>query len=151
MRIIPDWRDPFPKSHLQRGFVGDSYVLCEELPSQSFLKAGASYRLLGGKSSPELMKDPSFFSDLAENITKVELDVASPLYQRLYNGGNYELTVTLDTDLDCLAGTVECDVDTVRVVKVGSIYYGELLFFDVGASSRGDRCRSVFLWFSSPC
>ena len=63
MLIEPEWRDPFPKSNLNGGFIGDGIQLCSDLPPQPFLKAGAGYRLLGGKATPELMKDPSIFED----------------------------------------------------------------------------------------
>ncbi|KAL7542499.1 hypothetical protein ACHAXR_011825, partial [Thalassiosira sp. AJA248-18] len=139
MRIIPDWRDPFPKSHLKGGFIGDGYLLCKDLPAQSFLKKGAGYRLLGGKSSPELMKDTDFFKDDSNDILRAELGANSALYQRLYNNGNYQLFIELDDDLVCTTGTVECDVDTLRVVKVGPVYYEfverpcvQTAFFDSG-------------------
>ena len=154
MVIDPDWRDEFPKSNLNGGFIGDGYLLCKDLPDKSFLKMGAGYRLLGGKSSPELMKDPSFFSDDAINsILRVEL-TQGQLYDRLHNGGNYELYVTLENDLTCTG--VECEVDTLRVVKVGSIYYEyverpcvQMAFYDNGKQiqlrdnyRRGQMCAN---------
>ena len=88
--------------------------------------------------APELMKDPSYFTqDGTYNITRAELDVSSPLYQRLMNGGNYEMNVVLENDLPCYG--IECLVETVRTVKVGSIYYEyiqppcvQLAFFNNG-------------------
>jgi len=160
MRIIPDWRDPFPKTNLNGGFIGDGYLLCKDLPAQSFLKKGAGYRLLGGKSSPDLMRDPTFFAEDASNaILRVELDISSQLYQRLYNSGNYEVSVELEVDLICTTGTVECDVDTLRVVKVGSIYYEyverpcvQMAFYDNGKQiqlrdnyRRGQMCANTDL------
>lgn len=123
MVIVPEWRDPFPKPHLDKGFIGDSYLLCSELPDQAFLKKGAGYRLLGGKSSPELMKDPDFFADDSNGILRVELDQSSELFQTLHNGGNLKMFVELQTDHTCTVNTVECKVDTLRVVKVGSVYF----------------------------
>ena len=124
MRIVPEWRDPFPKSHLNGGFIGDGQILCKDLPNQAFLKAGAGYRLLGASSRPELMKDPSEFSDDYRGLLRAELSDSSQLYATLYNGGDYKMYVELDTDLNCTAGAFdECQVDTLRVVKVGSIYY----------------------------
>lgn len=123
MFIEADYRDAFPKSNLDRGYIGDGYMLCTDLPAQSFLKKGAGYRLLGGKTSPELMNDPSYFDDDNNNILWVQLDPASPLYKKLYNSGNYQVFVELDTDLVCTPNTVECDVDTLRVVQVSSVYY----------------------------
>jgi hypothetical protein len=144
MQIVADYRDAFPKSGLD-GTLGDGYILCEDLPTASFLKKGAKYRLLGGTSgmilclicclpintavktnlldsAPELIKDPSYFSqDNLYNITRAELDPSSALYQRLFNGGDYQMTVTLENDLTCTQ--IECLVDTLRVVKVGVIYF----------------------------
>ena len=122
LQIIPDWRDPFPKSDLYGGYIGDRYVLCKDLPDRSFLMKGATYRLLGGKSLPDLMQDPDEFADDANNlILRVELDQSSQLYEILNNGGNYKLTVELTDNLSCKG--IECNVDTLRVVKVGTVYY----------------------------
>lgn len=118
MRILPEWRDPFPKHDLNGGYIGDSYALCKDLPAQAFLKKGAGYRILGGKSSPEMMKDPSYFDDDFNGILRFELDPSSQLYQRL---SSMEVFVELENDLPCTAN--ECNVDTLRVVKVGSTYY----------------------------
>ena len=68
------------------------------------------------------MKDPSFYDNNA-NVLRLELSSSSALYQKLYNGGDYQVLVELDSDLPCNPGTAECDVDTVRVVKVGSVYF----------------------------
>lgn len=113
-------------------------MLCEDLPDKSFLKKGAKYRLLGGTSAPELIKDPSYFSrDGIYNISRFEPDVTSQLYQRLLNGGAYEMNVELENDLICFG--IECMVDTLRVVKIGSVYYEyipqpcvQLAFFNQG-------------------
>ena len=123
LKIISAWRDPFPKMNLKGGFIGDGFPLCTDLPVQSFLKAGATYRLMGARALPQLMIDPDEFADSNYNISQLELVSASQLYQKLYNDGNYELTVELDTNLPCTPNTTECVVDTARVVKVGSVYY----------------------------
>ncbi len=121
MQVVPDWRDPFPKSDLDGGFIGDRYGLCVDVNRKSFLKKGAHYRLLGGSSSPEMTKDPSYFADPANTVLRAELDPTSALYLRLHNGGNFELDVFLENDLTC--NGIECNVDTFRVVKVGNVYY----------------------------
>jgi len=122
MQIVPDYRDPFPKSNLDGGFIGDGYLLCSDIPDKSFLKKGAGYRLLGGKPSPELMKDPTFFTSTTPGeILRAVLNPSSQLYQTLHNSG--KVFVTLDSDLVCTPGTFECLVDTLRIVKVGSVYY----------------------------
>jgi len=122
MQIVPDYRDPFPKSNLDGGFIGDGYLLCSDIPDKSFLKKGAGYRLLGGNPSPELMKDPSFFTSTTPGeILRAVLNPSSQLYQTLHNSG--KVFVTLESDLVCTPGTFECLVDTLRIVKVGSVYY----------------------------
>ncbi len=97
-------------------------MLCTDLPDQSWLKAGAKYRLLGGKNRPELMKDPSYFADDLNDISRFELDSSSKLYELLHNSGSYPMSVTLENDLIC-TGAVECALDTVRLVKVDSVFY----------------------------
>lgn len=124
MTIEPIYRDPFPKTDLRGGYIGDGYLRCTDLPTQSFLKKGAKYMLLGGNPSPQLMKDHSvFLQDTTRNITRFVLNETSSLYQALSNdqGGQYQLTVVLENDLPC--DGLECSVDTVRVVKVGTVYY----------------------------
>ncbi|KAL7537288.1 hypothetical protein ACHAXR_008774, partial [Thalassiosira sp. AJA248-18] len=159
MRIIPEWRDPFPKPNLNGGFIGDGYLLCKDLPAQSFLKKGAGYRLLGSKASPELMKDTEWERYGVNDILRAELDANSALYQRLYNGGNYEVFVELENDLTCTTGTFECDVDTLRLVKLGPVYYEfverpcvQMAFFDNGKqiqlhsnTMRGQMCANADL------
>jgi len=55
LQIIAELRDPFPKSALEGGYIGDRwYPLCLDLPSRSFLRQGAKYRLLGGTSRADL-------------------------------------------------------------------------------------------------
>ena len=34
MHIVPEYRDPFPKSNLNGGFIGDGYLLCTDLPAK---------------------------------------------------------------------------------------------------------------------
>jgi hypothetical protein len=94
MQIVPDYQDPFPKSNLDRGFIGDDYVLCSDLPAWSFLKKGAGYCLLGGTPLPNLMKDPSFFtSTTLSKILRAKLNPLSQLYQMLYNSGSHWRTI----------------------------------------------------------
>ena len=48
MRIVPEWRDKFPKTNLIGGYIGDRTPLCVDLPSKAFLAKGAKFRFLGG-------------------------------------------------------------------------------------------------------
>ena len=144
------------------GFIGDTYPLCVDLPERPFLKKGATYRLLGGKPTPELMKDPSYFDKEENDILRLAPNVNSDLYQKLYNNGNYKLTVELDADLTCDLNdpvAVECKVDTARVVQVGAIYYEyverpcvQLAFYENGKqvmlrsnTKRGTMCANADL------
>ncbi len=126
MKIVADWRDRFPKTDTTNGYIGDNYPLCNDLPSKSFLKKGANYRLLGGSSLPELMDDPADFSTEAETV-RVTLGETSTLRSLLCNenqAGNcdFQNFVTLQTNHICTG--IECDVDTVRVVEVDTnIFY----------------------------
>ena len=139
MQVIAAYRDPFPKPDLAGGFLGDRYLRCVDLPAKSFLKKGAVYTLRGGSPLSEYREDPSYYtSDSAE---KFVLDTSSALYQLLHNGGQYKLSVELEDDLLCY-GT-ECNVDTVRMVKVDDIYYEfkerpcvQLAFYDDGKQIR---------------
>ena len=55
MAIVAEWRDRLPKMGLDTTYVGDGYPLCSDLPWGHFLNKGATYRLLGGQPSPELV------------------------------------------------------------------------------------------------
>lgn len=154
LRIVPNWRDAFPKSGLNGGFIGDGFPLCEDLLlERSFLKKGARYRLLGGKSSPELMRDPAAFAKATNSILRAELDPSSRLYGLLHNGGDHKLAVELDDDLECHG--IECRVNALRVVKVGAVYYEfverpcvQMAFYEGGKKI---QLRDSFRKFGQQC
>ncbi len=126
MRIIPEWRDRFPKSDTTGGYIGDKYPLCSDFPPKSFLRKGAKYRLLGSSSLPELMSDPKEFAS-DDAVTRLVLNETSPLRSILCNkklSGEcvFENSVVLDSNHYCTG--IECEVDTVRVVQVtDNIFY----------------------------
>ena len=139
MQVIAAYRDPFPKADLTGGFLGDRYLRCVDLPSQSFLKKGAVYTLRGSSPVSEYRTDPSNYA--SSSSEKFVLDTSSSLYDLLHNNGTYELTVELADDLVCTAN--ECSVDTVRMVKVDDVYYEfkerpcvQMAFFDDGKQIR---------------
>ena len=81
------------------------------------------------------------FADLDEYpfLLRFEPDSAtSQLYQALAPvNGNYKMEVILSSDLTC--DGVECQLDTVRMVKIGNVYYEfverpcvQMAFFDGG-------------------
>jgi len=91
-----------------------------------FLRKGATYRLLGASSMPELMEDePAFKTD--PDIKKFVFHSSSLLKEKLCNKGSngscrFANLVTLDSNLDCVGN--ECNADTLRVVEVISgIHY----------------------------
>lgn len=121
MYIVQDWRDRFPKTDLTEGYIGDGYPLCTDLPERMFLRKGAKYRLLGPNPLPELIKDNPDLANPNYDIKRFVL-APGPLRVALSQvGGEWKGVVVLDSNLLCTGD--ECDVDTVRVVKVDDIYY----------------------------
>lgn len=125
MRVVWQWHDFFPKSDLLGGYIGDRhYPLCIDLPDKHFTKAGATYRLLGSRSRPEMLEDPWWWEDRA-SLKRMELAEDSPLYEKLCGGKkadgscNFKGKVVLDEDL-VYSGTeyAELNVDSLRAVKV---------------------------------
>jgi hypothetical protein len=133
------YRDYGPKRGLDDKYIGDRYPLCYDLPERPFLRKGAKFRLLGGSNKPILQEDLSF-RETVDFKQHISLNFTSNLYAALCNdGGNgceYPSIVTLDSNLACHGGDLECLVDTARTVEVDGIYYGECL-----------RHASVFLRF----
>jgi len=126
MRIVPEWRDRFPKTDLNDGYVGDGYPRCSDIPTGMFLNEGATYRLIGGSNLPELVEDPIEFAT-DTTIKKFVLPSTSQLKEALcvaeLGGCKYPNKVVLAKSLNCTDGTLsgtgnECDVDTVRTVQV---------------------------------
>lgn len=129
MKIVPEWRDVFPKTDTIGGYIGDKYPLCEDLPPKSFLRKGATYRLLVEPTPELMMKGPkeSYYQD---NVVKVTLDQKSMLRSLLCNADakascKYPTSVILQNNLECSG--IECDVDIVRVVKLAENAYYEFV------------------------
>jgi Protein of unknown function (DUF1800) len=128
MKINMEFRDFFPKMGLDRKYIGDGYPLCADLPEKHFLKTGATYRLLGSTSTPELVNDPKQWASDSRTI-RLKLQSSGPdsLFAKLCgsvdpNACNYKSTVTLGSDLLC--NGPECFINTLRVVEVGlGIFY----------------------------
>jgi len=129
MRINAEWRDRFPKTDTTGGYIGDKYLLCNDLPPKAFLKTGAQYRLLGSSSLPELMSDPTDFSTESE-VVRVVLDNSSTLRSQLCNenlAGNCDFKNTVVLQSNAVCAGIECYVDTVRVVQVESDVFYEFV------------------------
>ena len=84
MRIEAQWRDRFPKTDTDGGYIGDNYPLCVDLPEKAFLNKGASYRFLGSSPLPELQSDHSSFAS-DETVKRMVLSTSSQLFQKLCN------------------------------------------------------------------
>ena len=133
MQLHADRRDPFPKTKLQGGYLGDGYPLCAELPARAFLLRGAKYEKIGGHSN--LVGREKFDDDLAGGGTTTDETVrphfaplrgSSQLYAALCaaadgdsSGGRcaFPAAVVLGAPLAC-DGPVECGADTLRNVKM---------------------------------
>jgi len=127
MGIYGPKRDPFPKTNLIGGYIGDKYPLCTNTPKLHFLKKGAEYRLLGGHDMPETTYEPSSWSG-NENLKRFELEPGGALYRQLCNEDyatgacKYPPRVVLTENLIC--DNDECTVDNFRIVQVGAgIHY----------------------------
>jgi hypothetical protein len=84
-----------------------------------FLRKGATYRLLGASSTPELMEDDAKYRT-DTTIKKFSLSASSQLKAKLCNevdgSCQFANSVVLDTNIGCM--DLECNADTVRVVEV---------------------------------
>ena len=123
MRLEAERRDRFPKTDLANGYIGDYYPLCTDLPAMSFLRIGAKYRLLGSSRQPELKKQTWKVSKGTQTLA---LDSSSNLFHKLcmpsqLGACSYPSVVILDDNLPC--NGLECKLDTVHVIQVGSAFY----------------------------
>ena len=144
LMIKPLWRDPLPKAGLRGRYVGDGHPLCNELPSRSWLRAGAVWRYVGATPTPQLGVDPAYdasMPELFENATRLAPDPASSaLYAALCaaaaaagSGGgsscSFPAEVVLPDTLAC--DGVECDVDEPGLVELadgaGGVGYYEFV------------------------
>ena len=125
MVIHGPWRDYSPKADLRGGYIGDGYQLCTDLPDKHFLWRGATYRLVGSSKLPLLHTQPTWWFGNGYSIRTLDLNTASPLYNKLCNESsgscNFAPVVTLDVNLSCDNVTdPECLVDDLRLIKVRS-------------------------------
>ncbi len=134
-RIVPCFCQ-YPKTDLHGGYIGDKVPLCEDLPNQHFLKKGAKYQLIGSSLFPDLHE---YREEPSPNV--LNLASASSLRSKL---STKQQTVVLDETIPCNGN--ECNVDTLRLVKIQSnpnIYYEyarqpcvEMSFYDSAKSKK---------------
>eukprot|EP00804_Cyclotella_cryptica_P019736 CCRYP_009662-RD/>CCRYP_009662-RD protein AED:0.10 eAED:0.10 QI:0/0.90/0.86/1/0.90/0.86/23/166/2685 len=80
-------RDWFPKISSDGGYIGDKYPLCADLPERHFLRKGATFRLLGGSSTPLWHNDHVDWEGNPE-VQRMSLYPGSQLYNKLCNPTN---------------------------------------------------------------
>lgn len=126
MTVNADWRDPYPKMGLENRYVGDGYMLCDDIPDKSFLRQSATYRLLGKTKRSEVQHQflKKSASDADIHVTMLGED--SSLRKTLCNSVDgqclYAPTVRIESTLSCHG--YECDLDMVQVVQVAeNIFY----------------------------
>ena len=145
-KLQPRWRDPFPKTDLYGGHIGDGLPVCADLPEQMFLRTGATYVyrgydqacdvssvLTGGQGLGGCADNTAGFprGHYAGAYGAVTLSEASALRERLCAAGAagecaFPSVVTLTENLLCDGD--ECDVQTVKQVKV--ITATEVVFYE---------------------
>ena len=111
-------------------YIGDRKPLCSDSPARSFLRRGATFRLLGGSDRPISHEDPNEWHDDRE-IFRLTLDRQSNLYEKLCNPKN---PPPPETTLQSGTGTfisltfnklhVPCTHHTIPGIAVYSQQYG---------------------------
>ena len=124
MLIRGDWRDPFPKTNMIGGYVGDGLPVCSELPERAWLRKGATWSYLGTSTCPQ--KHFERRCDLSSmRVDRVYLnETESALFAALCrpDGGGpdtpprcqFRNEITLLSHLGC--NGLECELDVVKVV-----------------------------------
>eukprot|EP01013_Petalomonas_cantuscygni_P025359 TRINITY_DN472_c1_g1_i4.p1 TRINITY_DN472_c1_g1~~TRINITY_DN472_c1_g1_i4.p1 ORF type:complete len:2117 (+),score=436.19 TRINITY_DN472_c1_g1_i4:276-6626(+) len=136
MQINPLWRDPFPKTDLFDGYLGDGLPRCRDLPPRAFLRTGATWRSLGGTPQPQTVDAPGRLYPLSPNISGGWLQPVSPsgLYQALCapNGGQctFPSHVTLTSNLVCNGQECLLGKGHPRVVRVVDASRNTVVFYE---------------------
>lgn len=110
-KINPTWRDVLPKMDLFDGFIGDTYPICADSPSQRFLRKGARYMYLAQTAVSRLQ-------GLAGTVTLSASGSALRALLCDISGGScrFPSDVVLSSNLACHG--IECDVDTMPIVQI---------------------------------
>jgi len=135
MELVLEYRDQFPKTKVGGGYLGDDYPLCSELPSQHYLKKGAKYVLHGWTSALGSFYDTVAYgnnSKAREHFTPSSN--SSSLFTELCAADSesgkctFPPVVVLNHSVSC-SGPVECEADTLRVVKMVDPLDNETLYY----------------------
>jgi len=135
MKIRVEWRDQFPKLGLDGKYVGDTYPLCDNFPSDYFLRKGAKWKLLGKTKLPA--------ADGSKNNVHITTlnslsDLSKTLCKAVKGKCTYPSIVEIGDRLPCTGE--ECSLDGMKVAEVGEGIYYEFIrppcvnfpFFDKG-------------------
>jgi cullin-associated NEDD8-dissociated protein 1 len=125
MKIVGRNRDANPKRTplvgATRAYIGDGSPLCVDLPRRAFLKKGAKYRYLGRDPNPAKQSEPRDYGE-GTVVNRTTLRTDSELFRKLCAARSgpcqFKSEVVLLENLQC--GGLECNVDTVRVVKMSN-------------------------------
>ena len=127
MMMISRYIDHLPKKGLDNRYIGDGYPLCNDLPNQHFLKAGAKYRLLAN-DKPTLLNENMHYKEFAPP-KRVVLDANSLLGAAMCQTPgespctSFKAKVVLAADIASCSG-IECDIHDPRVIQVADgIFY----------------------------
>uniref|UniRef100_A0A7S4M6S7 DUF1501 domain-containing protein n=1 Tax=Odontella aurita TaxID=265563 RepID=A0A7S4M6S7_9STRA len=132
MMIEIESRDRHPKLGLNSRYIGEGYPECRDLPERHFLRTGAKYVLLGGKSTPQNLGDDASWEQYSDKeFKRIKLAEGGELYNELCDPDNegkcqFKPVVELEKNLGCdpTKDGVLCDIDEPRVVRaVKGIYY----------------------------
>ena len=109
----------FPKSDLMNGYIGDKVPLCVDLPTKHYLRKGATFKLIGSRSTPELHNDFPGWEEKYPELLRLEVGSSSPLFAALCaadSGGSctFPSKIVLDENLV----DDDLNVDTIRSVKL---------------------------------
>ena len=122
MKLNAWLRDPFPKSSVGSGYLGDGYPMCAELPPQHFLRNGSKYRKVG---------DASTLGSKFDNGGAGGINIREHFEPSRNSSGLYAALCTPDDDRQCTFpsvvelpvtvpcdGEVECGADTLKNVRI---------------------------------
>lgn len=145
MYIDSDAHDKFPKPDLQGHFLGDGRPLCEDLPTNGFLAAGAQFEYVGGRTGSDVLTlrndsalgqvlcggstascEPSFRRTLTETVACVGDECGASLVVEVNVGGFHFLYLRPV----CVQLFFE-DGDTVVINDVGEVQQNDGAVFQV--------------------
>jgi len=113
MQMRASRHDVYPKMDLDGGYLGDRYPLCEDLPADAFLAAGATFELEG-------------ISAVAHTEV-MELTSGSALYTALCGSSSapcsFEPRVTLQSTLTCTGDECKVAANNLEILKVDTAFY----------------------------